>query len=124
MPMMMLKIFGAAVLLAAAAMPCQPAWADTGSMAPRRVTDQDVRNYAGATAALLQLNTAAAARAATATPTERAAIEQQANADRQTILGRYELDPASFNAISKAVEADPVLGDRVRRVMMDNLLGS
>jgi hypothetical protein len=122
--MIMFRIFGAAFLLAAGSMSCQPAMADTASAPARAVTDQDVRNYAGATAALLQLNTMVAARTATATPTERATIEQQANADRQTILGRYELDPASFNAISKAVEADPILGDRVRRVMMDSVLGS
>jgi len=83
-----------------------------------------VRNYAGAMAALQQLNSTVAARTAAATQTERSAIEQQANAARQTILGRYALDPLTFNAISKAVEADPVLGDRVRKVMMDTVLGS
>ena len=122
MSMMMFRLLGGALLLAAISW--QPAQADTASMSGRAVTDREVRNYAGATAALLRLNTVVAARTATATPTERSTIEQQANADRQTILGRYELDPASFNAISKAVEADPILGDRVRRVMMDSVLGS
>jgi len=124
MPMMTFKIFATALLLGAGSMSCLPARADTGSTPATPVTDQDVRNYAGATAALLQLNTAVAARAATATPIERATIEQQANADRQMILGRYALDPARFNAISKSVEADPALGDRVRKVMMDSILGS
>lgn len=124
MPMIRFKIFGAALLLSAGAMSWQPAQADTASTPARAVSDQEVRNYAGAMAALLQLNDAVAARGAAATPTERTAIEQQANAARQTILDRYGLDPASFNAISKAVEADPVLGDRVRKVMMDTVLGS
>jgi len=124
MPMIMFRIFGAALLLAAGSMSSQPVMADTVSAPARVVTDQDVRSYAGATAALLQLNSVVTARIATATPTERATIEQQANVERQTILGRYQLDPASFNAISKAVEADPLLGDRVRRVMMDSVLGS
>jgi len=124
MPMMTFKIFATALLLAAGSVSCLPARADTGSTPAKTVTDQEVRNYAGATAALLQLNTAVAARTATATPTERATIEQQASADRQMILGRYALDPTSFNAISKAVEADPALGDRVRKVMMDSILGS
>jgi len=122
--MMTFKIFATALLLAAGSVSCLPARADTGSTPAKTVTDQEVRNYAGATAALLQLNTAVAARTATATPTERATIEQQASADRQMILGRYALDPTSFNAISKAVEADPALGDRVRKVMMDSILGS
>jgi len=124
MSMMTFRIFAAALLLAAGSMSCLPAWADTGSTPAKAVTDQDVRNYAGATAALLQLNNMVAARTATATPTERVTIEQQANAERQTILGRYALDRASFNAISKAVEADPALGDRVRKVMMDSILGT
>ncbi|MEO8375082.1 MAG: DUF4168 domain-containing protein [Sphingomonas bacterium] len=123
MSMMMFKIFGAALVLAAGAGSCLSAQADTVSAPVKAVTDQEVRNYAGAMAALLQLNNAVAARTAVATPTERTAIEQQANAARQTILGRYALDPASFNAISKAVEADPILGDRVRKVMMDTVLG-
>ena len=123
MPMMTLKIFGAALVLAAGAVSCLPAQADTASTPAKAVTDQEVRNYAGAMAALQQLNNAVAARTATATPTERSAIEQQANAARQAILGRYALDPASFNAISKAVEADPALGNRVRKVMMDTVLG-
>jgi hypothetical protein len=124
MSMMMLRILGAALLLGAGSLSCLPARADTGSTPAKAVTDQDVRNYAGATAALLQLNAVVAARTATATPAKRATIEQQANADRQAILGRYALDPASFNAISKAVEADPALGDRVRKVMMDGILGT
>jgi enolase len=124
MSMMKLKIFGTALLLAAGSVACLPARADTGSTPAKAVTDQDVRNYAGATAALLSLNNTVAARIATATPTERATIEQQANADRQMILGRYALDPTRFNAISKAVEADPALGDRVRKVMMDSILGT
>ena len=119
-----MKSLGVAALLAAGPMICPAAQADTTSTPAKAPTDQELRNYAGAMAALLQLNQAVAARAGAANPTERAAIEQQANTDRQTILGRYELDPASFNAISKAVEADPVLGDRVRRVMMDSVLGS
>ena len=123
MPMMTLRIFGAALVLATGAVSCLPAHADTASTPARAVTDQEVRNYAGAMAALQQLNNTVAARIAAATPTERTAIEQQANAARQTILGRYALDPASFNAISKAVEADPVLGNRVRKVMMDTVLG-
>jgi hypothetical protein len=123
MSMMTFRIFGAALVLATGAVSCLPALADTASTPAKAVTDQEVRNYAGAMAALLQLNNAVAARTAAATPTERTAIEQQANAARQTILGRYALDPASFNAISKAVEADPVLGDRVRKVMMDTVLG-
>ncbi|MEP7006954.1 MAG: DUF4168 domain-containing protein [Sphingomonas bacterium] len=122
MPMMTLKIFSAALVLAAGAVSCLPAQADTASAPVRAVTDQEVRNYAGAMAALLQLNNAVAARTA-ATPTERTAIEQQAKAARQTILGRYALDPASFNATSKAVEADPIWGNRVRKVMMDTVLG-
>jgi len=124
MSMMTLKIFGAAFLLAAGTVACLPALADTASTPAKAVTDQEVRNYAGAMAALQQLNNAVAARTAAAAPTERSAIEQQANAARQTILDRYALDPASFNALSKAVEADPVLGDRVRKVMMDTVLGS
>ena len=124
MPMIRFEIFGAALLLAVGSMSCQPAQADTVSTPARAVSDQEVRNYAGAMAALLQLNNTVAARGAAATPTERTAIEQQANAARQTILDRYGLDPASFKAISKAVEADPVLGDRVRKVMMDTVLGS
>ena len=123
MPMMTLKIFSAAFLLAAGAVAYLPARADTDSTSAKAVTDQEVRNYAGAMAALQQLNNAVAARTAAATPTERSAIEQEANAARQTILGRYALDPSSFNAISKAVEADPLLGDRVRKVMMDAVLG-
>lgn len=123
MSMMTLRIFSAALVLAAGAVSCLPAQADTASAPAKAVTDQEVRNYAGAMAALQQLNNAVAARTAAATPTERTAIEQQANAARQTILGRYALDPASFNAISKAVEADPVLGNRVRKVMMDTVLG-
>ena len=124
MPMTRFRIFSAALVLAAGALSCLPAQADTASAPAKAVTDQEVRNYAGAMAALQQLNNAVAARtAAAATPTERTAIEQQANAARQTILGRYALDPASFNAISKAVEADPVLGNRVRKVMMDTVLG-
>lgn len=117
------RIFSAALVLAAGAVSCLPAQADTVSTAAKAVTDQEVRNYAGAMAALLQLNNAVAARTAAATPIERTAIEQQANTARQTILDRYALDPASFNAISKAVEGDPVLGDRVRKVMMDSVLG-
>ena len=124
MPMMTLRIFGAALVLATGAVSCLPAHADTASTPVRAVTDQEVRNYAGAMAALQLLNNAVAARTAAATPTERSAIEQEANAARQTILGRYALDPASFNAISKAVEADPALGNRVRKVMMDTVLGS
>ena len=123
MSMMTLRIFSAALVLAAGAVSCLPAQADTASTPATAVTDQEVRNYAGAMAALQQLNNTVAARIAAATPTERTAIEQQANAARQTILGRYALDPASFNAISKAVEADPVLGNRVRKVMMDAVLG-
>jgi hypothetical protein len=123
----MMKILGAAALLAGS-MTCTVARADTApddaSAAAKTPTDQELRNYAGAMAALLQLNNAVAKRSADANPTERAAIEQQANATRQSILDRYSLDPASFNAISKAVEADPALGDRVRRVMMDSVLGS
>ena len=124
MSMTRLKIFTAALLLATGSMACLPARADTGSTPVKAMTDQEVRNYASATAALLQLNNVVAARAATATPTERATIEQQANADRQMILGRYALDPTSFNAISKAVETNPALSDRVRQVMMDQVLGS
>ena len=123
MSMMTLRIFSAALVLAAGAVSCLPAQADTASTPAKAVTDQEVRNYAGAMAALQQLNNAVAARTAAATPTERTAIEQQANAARQAILGRYALDPASFNAISKAVEADPALGNRVRKVMMDTVLG-
>lgn len=123
MSMMTFRIFSAALVLAASAGSCLPAQADTASAPAKAVTDQEVRNYAGAMAALQQLNNAVAARTAAATPTERSAIEQQANAARQTILGRYALDPVSFNAISKAVEADPILGDRVRKVMMDTVLG-
>lgn len=119
-----LKILGLAGLLAAGPMICPAAQADTDSIPAKVVTDQEVRNYAGAMAALQQMNTVVAAQLAAATPAERTTIEQQANTDRQTILDRYSLDPASFNAISKAVEADPVLGDRVRRVMMDSVLGS
>jgi len=124
MSMIRFKIFSAALMLATGSIAYQPAQADTASVPARAMTDQEVRNYAGAMAALLQLNSAAAAHVAAATPTERPAIEQEANAARQTILDRYALDPASFNAISKAVEADPVLGDRVRKVMMDTVLGS
>jgi hypothetical protein len=119
-----MKSLGAAALLAAASITCPVAQADTVSAPAKAPTDQELRNYAGAMAALLQMNNVVAARTATATPAERTAIEQQANTDRQAILDRYALDPASFNAISKAVEADPVLGDRVRRVMMDTVLGS
>jgi len=126
MSMMKLSLFGrmCGAALSLAVISGQPARADTASPPARAVTDRDVRNYAGATAALLQLNAVVASRTAAASPAERATIEQQANADRQTILGRYELDPTRFNAISKAVEADPMLGDRVRRVMMDTVLGS
>src|SRR4051812_48270207 len=113
MPMTTLKIFATALMLAAGSMTCLPAQADTGSTPAKTVTDQEVRNYAGATAALLQLNNLVAARTAAATPAERTTIEQQANSDRRMILGRYALDPTSFNAISKAVEADPALSDRV-----------
>ena len=123
MPMTRFRIFSAALVLAAGALSCLPAQADTASAPAKAVSDQEVRNYAGAMAALQQLNNAVAARMAAATPTERTAIEQQANAARQTILGRYALDPASFNAISKAVEADPVLGNRIRKVMMDTVVG-
>ena len=123
MSMMTFKIFSAALVLAAGAVACLPAQADTASTPVKAVTDQEVRNFAGAVAALQQLNNAVAARTAAAAPTERSGIEQQANAARQTILDRYALDPASFNALSRAVEADPVLGDRVRKVMMDAVLG-
>ena len=123
MSMKTFRIFSAALVLAAGAVACLPAQADTASTPAKAVTDQEVRNYAGAMAALQQLNNAVAARTAAATPTERTAIELQANAARQAILGRYALDPASFNAISKAVEADPALGNRVRKVMMDTVLG-
>ena len=123
MPMTMFRIFSAALVLAAGAVACLPAQADTASTPVKAVTDQEVRNFAGAVAALQQLNNAVAARTAAAAPTERSGIEQQANAARQTILDRYALDPASFNALSRAVEADPVLGDRVRKVMMDAVLG-
>jgi len=119
-----LKILGLAALLAAGPMICPAAQADTDSTPAKVVTDQEVRNYAGAMAALQQMNMVVAAQLAAATPAERTTIEQRANTDRQTILDRYSLDPASFNAISKAVEADPVLGDRVRKVMMDSVLGS
>lgn len=122
--MKILKILGTAAWLAAGPMLCPAAQADTDSTPARAVTDQDVRNYAGAMTALQQMNTIVAAQLAAAKPADRVTIEQQANTDRQTILGRYSLDAASFNAISKAVEADPVLSDRVRKVMMDSVLGS
>ena len=69
MPMMTFRIFSAALVLAASAVSCLPARADTASTPAKAVTDQEVRNYAGAMAALQQLNNTVAARIAAATPT-------------------------------------------------------
>ena len=71
-----MKCLAVAALLTTGSMACPVAQADTASTPAKAPTDQELRNYAGAMAALLQLNQAVAAQAAAANPTERAAIEK------------------------------------------------
>ena len=75
-------------------------------------------------AELQRLNQLVATREGTVPPAQRPTLEQEADAQRRGILQRYALDPATFNAMSKAVETDPALNERVRQAVMASLLGS
>lgn len=118
------KVLGAAALLVAGSGVGSAAQTDTGVAAATRFPQEQVQRYAAAMAAIERLNQRVATREVALPEAQRPALAQQADEERLGILQRYALDPATFNAMSKAVEADPALRERVRQALMDNLLGT
>ena len=116
------KVLGAALLLAAGSSLCSAAQTNNTTTPVASFTQEEVKRYAGALAELQRLNQLVTTRAAALAPAQRAELDQQADEQRRTILQRYALDPNSFNAMSKAVETDPALSERVRQALMDTLL--
>jgi ABC-type sugar transport system substrate-binding protein len=121
------KILGAAALLAGgsslcSAAPTTPTGAATAT-ASASFTQDEVKRYASAMAELQRLNQLVATREGTVPAEQRPALEQEADQQRRGILQHYALDPTTFNAISKAVETDPALNERVRQAVMASLLG-
>lgn len=83
-----------------------------------------LRAYAGALVELQALQRQVAAQSASLTVAQRTALAGQAAAQMALVLQRHELDPATFNAISKAVEANPDIRLKVRQAMMDEVMGT
>ena len=118
------KVLGAALLLATGSSLCSAAQTKTTAPAVASFTEEEVKRDADALAALQRLNQQVATKEPTLAPDQRAELEQEANEQRRGILQHFALDPASFNAMSKAVETDPALSERVRQALMTSLLGS
>lgn len=118
------KVLGAAMLLAGGSSLCSAAQTAPAAAAATSFTQDEVKRYASAMAELQRLNQLVATREGTVPPAQRPALEQEADAQRRGILQHYAFDPTTFNAMSKAVETDPALSDRVRQAVMASLLGS
>lgn len=116
-------VLGAALLLAAGSSLCSAAQTNNTATPVASFTQEEVKRYAGALAELQRLNQIVTTRAAALAPADRAVLDQQADEQRRGILQRYALDPNSFNAMSKAVESDPALSERVRQALMASLVG-
>jgi len=87
-------------------------------------TPAQLSHYAAALVELEQVGAVLAVHEAGLPAAQRAALAQQARSERMAIVQRNDLDPATFNAISKAVEADAALRLKVRQAMMDKVIGT
>lgn len=117
------NVLGAALLLGAGSSLCSAAQTNSAAPAVASYTQEEVKRYADALAALQRLNQQVATKEPTLAPEQRVALQQEANEQRRGILQHFALDPATFNAMSKAVEADPALAERVRQTLMASMVG-
>lgn len=87
-------------------------------------TPAQLSHYAAALVDIELAGEAAAAQEARLPAAQRGALAHEARSETMLIVQRNDLDPATFNAISRAVEADPALRRKVHQTMMDKVLGT
>lgn len=87
-------------------------------------TPTQLSNYAAALVDIEVAGEAVAAQEASLPTEQREAIDRQAQSGTKMIVQRNDLDPATFNAISRAVESDPTLRLKVHQAMMDKVVGT
>jgi len=90
----------------------------------RHFTPAQLSHYAAALVELEQVGAVLTAREASLPTAQREALARQAGSEKMAIVQRNDLDPATFNAISKAVEADPALRMKIHQAMMDKVIGT
>ncbi len=106
-----------AVAFMAAALPAAAPAATAPAYTPREISD-----YADALLQIMDVRRITETRWKSASPLERPALRQQAQAAITGILARHQLDQTRFNQITAIVEAKPALQRQVRRRVMQQKL--
>ncbi|MDH7974198.1 DUF4168 domain-containing protein [Sphingomonas sp. AR_OL41] len=86
-------------------------------------TGGQLHDYARALAEIQRVRSTLAARTGKLAPADQKLLAEQANAAVILILQHNRLDPATFNAISKAVEDRPDIRLEVKQAMMADAIG-
>jgi hypothetical protein len=89
---------------------------------PPQYTSQQLRQYSLAMLQIQKVKQALAVRVASANEGEKPLLQSQARAENRGILKRYNLDVATFNQMTNAVNTRPKVRGQVRQTVMQQTL--